>query len=193
MAQVRGPTIRPCAPRASLCSLGPTMARCPAIRPGPRPRDPALRLRPLPSQRWPRPGAQRSAQARGPATRSCAPPAPPSLVTKVARCPAIRPGPDLLLPPPYRWPRPPPAHTKTRHIRLSSSNVASFAALHTVGLVVEYSPATGETRVRFSDGVVEYFFFVLPLYSGAAGSYVTRDQTRGNGQIACLCMGHTVS
>ena len=40
----------------------------------------------------------------------------------------------------------------------SPSNVASFAALHTVGLVVEYSPATGETRVRFPDGVVIFFF-----------------------------------
>jgi hypothetical protein len=28
-----------------------------------------------------------------------------------------------------------------------------FTALDTVGLVVEYAPATGETRVRFPDGV----------------------------------------
>ena len=29
-----------------------------------------------------------------------------------------------------------------------------FTASDTVGLVVEYAPATGETRVRFPDGVV---------------------------------------
>ena len=28
-----------------------------------------------------------------------------------------------------------------------------FTASNTVGLVVEYAPATGETRVRFPDGV----------------------------------------
>ena len=30
-----------------------------------------------------------------------------------------------------------------------------FTASDTVGLVVEYAPATGETRVRFPDGVVK--------------------------------------
>jgi hypothetical protein len=33
------------------------------------------------------------------------------------------------------------------------SNIIGFTAGNTVGLVVEYSPATGETRVRFPDGV----------------------------------------
>ncbi len=32
-------------------------------------------------------------------------------------------------------------------------NIIGFTADNTVGLVVEYSPATGETRVRFPDGV----------------------------------------
>ena len=32
---------------------------------------------------------------------------------------------------------------------------------HTVGLVVEYSPATGETRVRFPDGVPSISFLRL--------------------------------
>ena len=40
-----------------------------------------------------------------------------------------------------------------------------FTALDTVGLVVEYAPATGETRVRFPDGVARLqmtrLFFVI--------------------------------
>ncbi len=31
--------------------------------------------------------------------------------------------------------------------------LGGFTASDTVGLVVEYAPATGETRVRFPDGV----------------------------------------
>ena len=34
---------------------------------------------------------------------------------------------------------------------------------YTVGLVVEYSPATGETRVRFPDGVPVKLEFLMPL------------------------------
>ena len=37
----------------------------------------------------------------------------------------------------------------------------SLPIVHTVGLVVEYSPATGETRVRFPDGVAVSFFDIL--------------------------------
>ena len=51
-----------------------------------------------------------------------------------------------------------------------------FTASDTVGLVVEYAPATGETRVRFPDGVVQttkdtsklfagWLFFVFPFDS----------------------------
>ena len=44
-----------------------------------------------------------------------------------------------------------------------------FTALDTVGLVVEYAPATGETRVRFPDGVV-YLQTKRPLFMATAMS-----------------------
>ena len=44
-------------------------------------------------------------------------------------------------------------------------NLGGLTASDTVGLVVEYAPATGETRVRFPDGVASLHTkrpFVLP-------------------------------
>ena len=50
----------------------------------------------------------------------------------------------------FRGGRPAPIELRERH------------SSHTVGLVVEYSPATGETRVRFPDGVPSEPFWLLP-------------------------------
>ena len=38
-----------------------------------------------------------------------------------------------------------------------------ITASHAVGLVVEYAPATGETRVRFPDGVPSLDFWVKSI------------------------------
>ena len=43
--------------------------------------------------------------------------------------------------------------SKNRLCAWQTSKRVRVTATHTVGLVVEYSPATGETRVRFPDGV----------------------------------------
>ena len=74
-----------------------------------------------------------------------------------------------------------PSKTKARDINLAGVDGATIErhwlyCQYTVGLVVEYSPATGETRVRFPDGVlggfirgtshfcvIQYFFSLLFL------------------------------
>ena len=79
--------------------------------------------------------------------------------------------------------------------------LGGFTASYTVGLVVEYAPATGETRVRFPDGVVQttkwnvhflfqglavfYVFatytFPLPVNEGfVVGFYLANNFERGN-------------
>ena len=46
---------------------------------------------------------------------------------------------------------------------------------HTVGLVVEYSPATGETRVRFPDGVLGIQERVNMLFAMCTRENLTRN------------------
>ena len=43
---------------------------------------------------------------------------------------------------------------------------------HARGLVVEYSPATGETRVRFPAGVEEFFLQLVIFVPGFISSYL---------------------
>jgi hypothetical protein len=67
-----------------------------------------------------------------------------------------------------------------------------LTASDTVGLVVEYAPATGETRVRFPDGVVqlqtkrpiffpEFSFFALTAFKFRFSSPRRYKKNLGNG------------